>query len=194
MLNNSETSERQAQTDYAGNGGELFHGFIGSSSTASVMTGPANYHEGTASPGRAGWSDAIAKSNGVFYGTSQTTMADIKDGASNTFLFGEKHLSANNYDTNTDAGDDQNMYTGYQDDVIRWTGTGADAAYAPRQDQDGTLTNGTNIFGSAHSSGFGMVFCDGSVRTIGYAIDPVAHDNLGNRSDGALIDGGSIGQ
>ena len=125
------------------------------------------------------------RSNGVFYGTSQTTAADISDGTSNTYLFAEKYLSSNNYTTNTDAGDDQNMYTGYQDDIIRWTGPGNDPAYAPRQDQP---ADGVYVFGSAHSGGFHVAMCDGSVHTIAYGIDLETHRRLGNRHDNLPID------
>jgi prepilin-type N-terminal cleavage/methylation domain-containing protein/prepilin-type processing-associated H-X9-DG protein len=189
VLTNANTSEQQAETDYAGNGGELFWGFVasGSGSNNTSMTGPADYIEGTVNPGRAGWYDAIGRSNGVFYGTSQTTVADITDGTTNTYLMGEKHLNPACYTTNTDAGDDQNMYTGYQDDVIRWTGTGNDPAYTPRQDQEG-IANGIYIFGSAHSSGFNVAMCDGSVRSIAYAVDLETHRRLGNRRDGLPID------
>ena len=97
------------------------------------MTGPIDYAAGTVDPGRAGWFDAMRRSNGVFYGASQTRVADITDGTSNTYLIGEKYLNSDAYTSNTDAGDDQNMFTGYQDDVIRWTGPGNDPAYAPRR-------------------------------------------------------------
>ena len=194
VLINANTSERQAQTDYAGNGGELFWGFVpsGSGSNSSSMTGPADYVTGTETPGRAGWIDAIQRSNGVFYGTSQTTVADITDGTSNTYLMGEKYLNSNNYATNTDAGDDQNMYTGYQDDVIRWTGPGNDASYAPQQDQAADVPKGTMIFGSAHSNGFNVAMCDASVRTVAYTIDLETHRRLGNRHDGLPVDPGKF--
>jgi prepilin-type N-terminal cleavage/methylation domain-containing protein/prepilin-type processing-associated H-X9-DG protein len=194
VLTNANTSEQQAQTDYAGNGGEQFWGFVasGTGSNSTSMTGPADYYAGTVSPGRAGWRDAAKRSNGIFYGTSQTRAADIEDGMSCTYLMGEKYLNSANYTTNTDAGDDQNMYTGYQDDVIRWTGPGDDPDYAPRQDQKTDISKGILIFGSAHSSGFNVALCDGSVRMVAYAIDLETHRRLGDRHDGQPIDAGKL--
>ena len=115
-------------------------------------------------------------------------MADIKDGMTNTYLMGEKYLNSNNYATNTDAGDDQNMYTGYQDDVIRWTGTGDDRRLRTATGPKGGYPKGVLIFGSAHGSGFNVAMCDGSVRLIGYAIDLETHRRLGNRHDGLPMD------
>jgi prepilin-type N-terminal cleavage/methylation domain-containing protein/prepilin-type processing-associated H-X9-DG protein len=188
LVDNSTTAEHQAQTDYAGNGGEQFWGFVtttgGSNNTS--MTGPANYHDGAISPGRAGWADAAMRSNGVFYGASQTRIADITDGTTNTYLFGEKHLSYLCYNTGGgDFGDDQNMYTGYQDDVIRWVGTGSDTSYAPHRDAEAISEK---VYGSAHSSGFNVAMCDGSVRMVNYTVDLETHRCLGNRKDGRPID------
>jgi prepilin-type N-terminal cleavage/methylation domain-containing protein/prepilin-type processing-associated H-X9-DG protein len=184
--------ERQAQTDYAGNGGELFYGFLVNPTdppNTSSMTGPADYNQGTVSPGKAGWSTAAGLSNGVFYGAGQTRVSDIKDGTSNTYMLGEKYLNTSNYTSNiSDAGDDQNMYTGYQDDVIRWVGTGNDASYTPQQDQEAAVPNSVRIFGSAHSAGFNVALCDGSVRLIGYSIDLETHRRLGNRKDQLVVD------
>jgi prepilin-type processing-associated H-X9-DG protein len=188
LVNNTSTSEHQAQTDYAGNGGEQFWGFVTTAggSNSSSMTGPANYAEGTISPGKAGWNDAATRSCGVFYGASQTRIADIRDGTTNTYLMGEKHLSTPNYNTGGgDAGDDQSMYTGYQDDVIRWTGTGSDTSYAPHQDAE---TASVMIFGSAHSSWFNVAMCDGSVRLVTYSINLETHRCLGNCRDGKPVD------
>jgi prepilin-type N-terminal cleavage/methylation domain-containing protein len=186
-LTNVNTGERQAQTDYAGNGGESFWGFVasGTGSNNTSMTGPADYYAGTVSPGRAGWADATRRSTGIFYGASQTTVADITDGTSCTYLLGEKYLNIVYYATNTDVGDDQSMYTGCQDDVIRWTGPGNDPAYAPRQDQ---RTDNPQIFGSAHGGIFNVAICDGSIRPIAYAIDLETHRRLGNRHDGLPLD------
>jgi prepilin-type N-terminal cleavage/methylation domain-containing protein/prepilin-type processing-associated H-X9-DG protein len=190
VLINANTSERQAQTDYAGNGGELFWGFVasGSGSNNTSMTGPVDYYAGTVSPGLAGWADAKQRSNGIFYGASQTKIADIRDGTTNTYLMGEKYLCSARYETNTDAGDDQNMYTGYQDDIIRWTGPGNDVSYTPRQDQEADVPNGILIFGSAHGNGFNVAMCDASVRSVSYAIDLETHRRLGDRRDGLPVD------
>jgi prepilin-type N-terminal cleavage/methylation domain-containing protein/prepilin-type processing-associated H-X9-DG protein len=171
----------RAETDYAANGGELFQGF-----NNGAMSGPTDYNAGSVDPGKAGWGAVAASSNGVFYGASQTTVVDITDGVSNTYLCAEKYLNPNDYLTGADAGDDQSLYSGQQDDVSRWVGAGADPAYAPQPDQS-NLTN-INIFGSAHSNGFNAAMCDGSVHPIAYSIDSEPHRRLGNRKDGQTAD------
>ena len=43
-------------------------------------------------------------------------------------------------------------------------------------------------FGTAHPGGRNVVLCDGSVRTISYAIDKQIHGRPGNRKDGQPVD------
>jgi prepilin-type processing-associated H-X9-DG protein len=182
------TTSKQAETDYAANGGELFESF--NKKGTDGMSGPTDYNAGTVSPGRAGWSPVAATATGIFYGASQTTMADIIDGTTNTYLCGEKFLDPAAYTTGSDAGDDQNLYTGCQDDVVRWVGAGADTSYAPRQDRSDQ--NNVSIFGSAHSGGFNVAMCDASVRLVSYSIDLETHRRLGNRKDQLPIDGSKL--
>ena len=43
-------------------------------------------------------------------------------------------------------------------------------------------------FGSSHSGGFNMAFCDGSVHSIIYEIDTRVHLELADRQDGVPIE------
>ncbi len=104
-------------------------------------------------------------------------IADIKDGTSNTYMVGEKYLNPDQYATGRDPSDDWSMYSGHQDDNHRVTHITA----TPRQDRNG-LTDRIR-FGSAHASGFHVVLCDGSVRSISFSIEAEAHRRLGNMKD-----------
>jgi prepilin-type processing-associated H-X9-DG protein len=129
-------------------------------------------------------------------------LRDIKDGASCTYLAGEKYVSPDAYFNGQDSGADQCWDEGLDDDINRITswsqGKGAGPAgpvgsspqvngyyYPPQQDQPGVLNGPANtyVFGSAHANSFNMVFCDGSVQAIPYTIDPAIHEYLGSRND-----------
>ncbi len=69
----------------------------------------------------------------------------------------------------------QSMYTGVDLDINRWT------LGPPLQDG---VVSAERYFGSAHSGGCHFLFCDGSVRTISYAIDTEVHRQTGHRHDG----------
>jgi prepilin-type N-terminal cleavage/methylation domain-containing protein len=177
-----------AQSDYAANGGELYYAFNGGSLTSgtSTMSGPVDYNAGTVNPGKAGWAAVAGSSTGISYGASQIGLRDIKDGTAYTYFCAEKYLNPSDYTTGADSGDDQSMFTGCQDDVVRWVGTGTDTAYTPMQDRAGV--SNVNIFGSAHSDGFHAALCDGSVHMISYSVALEIHRRLGNRRDGQVVD------
>jgi len=130
---------------------------------------------------------------GICYSRSQVTMAMITDGASNTYLLGEKPVDPDHYLDGMDGGDDWTMYTGQQDDIVRsvgWPDSAYPSGYFPLPPiQDTPGYNDYDGFGSAHSSGLNMSLCDGSVRFMSYAIDPETHRRLGNREDGLPVDG-----
>ena len=126
------------------------------------------------------------QSSGIAYERSHLQMAHVRDGASNTYLVGEKYLNPDHYATGDAKGDDQSMYCGFNNDNHRVTHPN----YPPRQDTPGEAL--WHPFGSAHTAGFQMSLCDGSVRLIPYAIDLDTHRRLGNRHDGEVIDGGAL--
>jgi prepilin-type processing-associated H-X9-DG protein len=76
-------------------------------------------------------------------------------------------------------GDNSSMYQGYDKDNTRWIGE------APEQDTDG-IGNHAARFGSTHSGGMNLSFCDGSVQTISYDIDQDVWGSYGSRSDGKI--------
>jgi prepilin-type N-terminal cleavage/methylation domain-containing protein len=123
--------------------------------------------------------------SGVFSRHGVCRLSSITDGASNTYLAGEKYLDPDYYETGQDGGDDQGWAAGYDYDTIRWTNATADDA--PPQDTPGAANY--KAFGGAHSNGFFMAMCDGSVQMMSYSIDLETHRRLGNRKDGGAIDG-----
>jgi prepilin-type N-terminal cleavage/methylation domain-containing protein/prepilin-type processing-associated H-X9-DG protein len=174
------------RSDYAGSGGDK-------GATDGAM-GPRSLNAGD-SLSSSDW-DAMAKpTSGVFYLRSTTTMASITDGASNTYLAGEKFCDPDHYYDMKTGWDDQSWDCGWDMDTIRWSGKDpfdlndpvALATFQPTQDRAGTGMG--RAFGSNHAGGFNMALCDGSVKSINYTIDPQAHHCLGSRQDGVPIDG-----
>jgi len=176
-----------ARSDYASNGGSRHThpndgGFRGA-------WGPDSIEDGESDEGKAKW-EAIARlSNGVFYGASEIRPSDIEDGLSHTYMFGEKTINPDWYETGNSPGDNEYMLMGDNGDITRWAGP---KAYRSQVDcpmwQDTPGVDPWYCFGSAHPSGVNMVFCDGSVHTIDYSINLIMHARLANRSDGGRVD------
>jgi prepilin-type N-terminal cleavage/methylation domain-containing protein len=136
--------------------------------------------------------------DGTIYIRSEVGMRSIEDGTSNTYLIGEKYLQQSAYQgatANTDPSYSQNSnqsaYCGYEWDNQRkawsylWDVPSNHEIYQPRSDQPNL--DSLDIFGSAHPSTFHMVFCDGSVRSISYDVDPYIHSYSASRIDGQVI-------
>jgi prepilin-type N-terminal cleavage/methylation domain-containing protein len=139
---------------------------------------------------------------GIMYYRSELRGSQIQDGTSKTYLVGEKWMPTNAYegfvddtDSGYTSGDNQSMYTGFEWDNQRvaWN-PDSDApkeAFQPSQDSPGNGDKGPERrFGSAHPATFQAVFCDGSVHSITYDINPLTHRYLAHRSDGEVIPAG----
>jgi prepilin-type N-terminal cleavage/methylation domain-containing protein len=157
--------------------------------------GPASEYDGGPSSLAIGdtsynWNQWPVTSNGVFwtgviYRRSKTTITDITNGTSNTYMIGEKFMSSANYETGRDYGDNESMMAGADNDTLRSSQDPPlkDVPYDPDNNgaQPFPVTNPTFRFGSAHVSGFNMGYGDGSVRFVGYDVDINVHRRAGDR-------------
>ncbi len=170
----SMTIPVSGRTDYAIN--------CGSQSSNEHFSGPGSLAQGD-DPAYGGWHNA--STDGISFERSEVNLAHVRDGASNTYLIGEKYLDPDRYTTGTAAADNENLYVGYDNDNFRNTHLN----HSPRRDTPGF--NSSQLMGSAHSAGFQVVMCDGSVHMVSFNIDPEVHRRFGSRNDGSPAD---IGQ
>jgi prepilin-type N-terminal cleavage/methylation domain-containing protein/prepilin-type processing-associated H-X9-DG protein len=171
-----------AHTDYGAS--------CGDSAQAYDLCGPPDLATGDSWTANNSWSrpntffDTVNYFTGICYLRSHVSLANVTDGASNTYLVGEKYLNPDDYANGVDPADDQTLYAGFDNDNHR------SCLVPPQQDTAGVRS--TEFFGSAHPSGCMFVFCDGSVHNISFSIDQETNRRLGNRCDGLPIDGGKL--
>jgi prepilin-type N-terminal cleavage/methylation domain-containing protein len=151
--------------DYAANGGDF---------RISFARGPTNLANGATY----GYPDD-SEINGIVFVHKLYRIRDITDGASKTYLVGEKYLNPDSYTNGLDSGDNQNIFSGDDRDIVRW------AMALPQPDTPGISDSGYT-FGSAHVSGWNVSMCDGSVQTLGYDIQLDTHKRLAARNDGKI--------
>ena len=175
---------RFVRSDYAANGGDVY------CDVWSLTNPDGSYFSWTlgwveSSLGILALNEYAGMATGIAHPGSQVTIAQVTDGTSNTYLFGEKYLNPDHYEDGTTWGDTFCAFTGNGVENTRWTRKNY-TSDLPRQGQTGYDNAGA--FGSAHAGGCNMVFCDGSVRSISFTIDPTVHWCFGNRKDGQPID------
>jgi prepilin-type N-terminal cleavage/methylation domain-containing protein len=109
--------------------------------------------------------------------SSKVRAADVTDGLSQTYLIGEKAMSAAEYTSGRDPGDDSSIYDCRGGNCVRW------AKKLPAHDQAGSEACWScHSFGSAHQASWNAVFCDGSVHSLSYAMNFRTHAALATRA------------
>jgi len=158
--------------DYAGNAGTDCPSIGGWGIRGNGLTGPIT-----------------RRPNGASDRGTSVGIAEIKDGTSNTLLFGEKRMNADKVGTEDLGDDDAGFAEGWDFDIVRW------GCYPPGPDvRDPNMpvhqmkyAAERGGFGSSHASGFNGAMCDGSVRKFSFSIDFDVFRNLSNRKDGNAL-------
>lgn len=121
------------------------------------------------------------------------TPAGVVDGLSQTMAVGEKALGSRGYRGGSPS-DTRGYWIGWALESVRFVRSkpvapslgapiGKNAHLRPRRDSPLPLTHRPDYLGAAHPSGFGALFCDGSVRAIAYAVDTDALVAMARRDD-----------
>ena len=125
--------------------------------------------------------------DGVSFVRSEISIKHITDGTSNTYMVGEKSIDSRYYLNGLDGADNEFWTNGYDHDNYRMGGVG------PFEDKEFINASGQDdgahgdSFGSVHQTAFHMAYCDGSVHSVNYDIDKVAHLYLSSRNDGQAV-------
>ncbi|MDO4575708.1 MAG: DUF1559 domain-containing protein [Planctomycetia bacterium] len=193
-LSNSTQPTLSAKGDYAANCGA----YAGGSGYYSNMKTPVADIVTMRKENR--WMNLSQDYTGVIYQFSKVAIGQIRDGLSNTILFGEKGLDTQFYTTYVYEGsyiwgEDcaeycgenhhkslRSTYGGY------YTGNNfTESTYRhPKQDRSGYPACG-EVFGSAHAGAFGITLCDGSVQRLPYSVSSEVFHCLGNKADGKSV-------
>ena len=184
--------EQCSKTDYAANAGdEILPELLNYPTNPTSYADGANYdwtayEHSVFSPYR-----GETEPTGVVFGRSEISFRNVEDGTSNTYMVGEKYMSTDNYEDGLDAGDNEPAFSGNNNDTLRTTAAVRTLGrkYQLGPDHPGSSNNlGEMLFGSAHPGGFHMAFCDGSVSSISFDVDPEVHRTHGHRADGVVVD------
>ncbi len=169
---NADPADKNAKMDYAANGGTY---------RDPDQTGPHTLAEAETYP----WPPA-ERYDGICSMRSETLPGEIRDGASNTLMLGEKYLNPDWYQNSQGWGDDEGIFVGQQNDNTRW----CQPQWSPLGDTPGV--GSYYSFGGTHPGGWNAALCDGSVRTLSYSLDVATFLRLGNRRDGQSLDAADL--
>jgi len=187
--NYSDSVMEVARADYAGNGGSILNdpGQLGAGSGAGA--GPSSYADAAAT-WESKFNVLFDGSNGVFVAGNTVKLDHVRDGASHTYLIGEKKVNPANYFDGLGANDNETMYTGANGDIHCWASS-TDTRYTAEGDRNGGSSD-WGQFGSAHTATFQVAFCDGSIHRIPFDVDLKVHEALANRKDGVQVNTSSF--
>ncbi len=172
--------------DYAANAGD--GDYLSATGPPSILTGKtklgrALYRSNMNTIGLVEGSDPPNwKCTGIMFQESEVGLKHIVDGASKTYLIGERYIDITNRlrDKGTIfGGDNWGWAHGFDDDSTR------SGLNVPLVDTD---FNVGDRFGSAHPGGWHAAFGDGHVESVSYDIDLLIHKNNANRRDSGCID------
>ena len=156
---NSDLPDLIARTDYAGCGGIDTSGGYGPIGPPTLADGDAL----TPTQWLTVYKVVNTNDTGVIFGRSVVKMIDITDGASNTYLAGERNCDPDCYFNGESGADTESHEQGVCGDVVRWTSVG-----------DSSLINGYTgqVAVSSHTffppyqdtPGYASGYCFGSAR------------------------------
>lgn len=167
-----------ARCDYAMNAGDGSPDFTHIDSWPLNYWGPENPTVANDAIRNGSWPKPPQDWSGISWFARSVTHRDITDGASNTFLLGEKYLMSDAYNSGKDWGDNEPLFGGFNNDNHRST----HPYWSILKDSAGKQSIGS--FGSAHASGANFAFSDGRVSQVSFSIDKKIYQFFGNRHDG----------
>jgi prepilin-type processing-associated H-X9-DG protein len=126
-----------------------------------------------------GQNGVIIPRNNAANGYTNETVSPltIKDGTSNTVMYGERNFNLRSQSTAADEND--GYFDGWDWDTIRWS------YQVPTPDQKDDANNRIRRFGSSHANSCNFAMADGSVKPITYNIGAQVFMQITRRADGA---------
>jgi prepilin-type N-terminal cleavage/methylation domain-containing protein/prepilin-type processing-associated H-X9-DG protein len=174
-----------------------------SPSQITYTSGSTTYYFGAncygGNPGIIGFYTGDMDETGIFFINSSVRMADVADGTSNTFMFGERNRIDHYYDVIYGNGVDgsfaqrsgwawSNNLPGFDyllgaRQVINWV--------MPAATSDPGFTNEDirfSTYGSSHTQGANFAFADGSVKFLANSVPLLTLQQLSTRNGGEVTD------